>query len=128
MNETELITKHAEIKSKLDKLEKEKTEVREQIAQLLHDEGVNEKTIMDDYGTEWNPKYQNTTRKSTDYDLLLHYVGSEKYDEIVKGKTTTSLVIKKAPKKKKKEKTVTSEAPNEIKEDITKTIPKGKIE
>ena len=128
-SETELVTKYAEIKAKLDKLNEEKDEIRREIAEILHHENVNSKVMVDEYGTEWEPKYQKSSRKQVNYSLLLEEVGREKYDEIVNETTSTSLVIRKAPKKKKtKEEDITKSSPKEEEQDITKNIPKGSIE
>jgi len=129
MSESELVTRYAEIKAKLDRLTEEKDEIRKKIAEVLHYENVNSKIMVDEYGTEWEPKYQTSSRKQIDYNLLLAEVGQEKYNEIVKETSSTALVIRKAPKKKKtKEEDITRSSPKKVEQDITKNIPKGSIE
>jgi len=125
--EQELVTKHAEIKAKIDKLTEEKNEVRGKLAEILHYEGVNDKIIEDDYGVEWQVAYQISSRKKVNYSLLLEEVGSNIYDEIVTSNETTSFVVKKAPKKKKPT-NLTKKAPKKVERDTSKTPPKGKIE
>lgn len=125
MDETKLITRYADIKSKIDSLKKEQDEIREQIGYFLHKKKVNEIILTDSYGVDWKPQYQNSKRKKVDYDLLLYEVGQKRYNEIISINEITALVIRKAPKRKKTE--VTSNAPKEIKEDIMKNVPKGKI-
>jgi len=126
-NEQELVTRHAEIKAKIDKLNEEKNEIRDELAEILHTDGVNDKIIEDEYGVEWKVAYQKSSRKTVDYSVLLEEVGSETYDDIVSSQEITSFVIKKAPKKKKSS-GLTKKAPKKTEKDTSKTPPKGKIE
>jgi len=126
-NEIELITRYAEIKNDIDNLNKEKNEIRDILAQILHDEETNSKIIKDEYGNKWKVTYQMLNRKKVNYSFLYDVVGSDIYDEIVTSEETTSFIIRKAPKKKSESK-FTKEAPKKIKKDVSKEPPKGQIE
>jgi len=123
--EQALLTKYTENKAKLDKLNDEKNEIRDRLAEILHVKGVNELIVEDDYGNKWKIGYQQANKKKVDYARLLEEGGQDFYNEIVEMNEITSFIIRKAPKKKKD--TLTAKAPKEIEKDATKTLPKGKI-
>ena len=121
MKAEELINKYAEVKRNLDKLEEMKDEIRNEFAKILHSLNTNELLVNDITGKEWKISYSQSTRKSTNYDLLLATVGKDKFDDIVSTTTSTALNIKAAPKKKIKD--ITKIPPKEIKEQDKHTMP-----
>lgn len=128
MNAETLITQYADIKANIDKLEEEKDKIRNEFARILHSLNTNEILVNDITGKEWKIGYSQTTRKSTNYDLLLATVGKDKFDDIVSTTTGTALIIKAAPKKKAK--SIINTPPKEIKEQDKHTmpgVPVGKI-
>lgn len=72
--------------------------IKEEFAERLHEKQVNN-LIINVNGIDWKTGYQSSTRKNVNYTLLQEIVGNHKYEEIVEKKTSTFLVIKKAPKK-----------------------------
>lgn len=126
-NEHELVSRYSEVKQKIDKLNEERTEIRNELASILHSEDVNEKIIEDDYGTNWKVAYQKSSRRKVDYSLLLTELGEDKYDEIVESNEVVSFVVRKAPKTKVK-KDITDVPPKEIsKKSNGSQLPKGII-
>jgi len=123
--EQALLTKYTENKAKLDKLNDEKNEIRDRLAEILHMKGINEMIVEDDYANKWKIGYQQSNKKKVDYDRLLEEGGQDFYNEIVEINEVTSFIIRKAPKKKKD--TLTAKTPKKIEKDETKTLPKGKI-
>jgi len=123
--EQALLTKYTENKAKLDKLNDEKNEIRDRLAEILHIKGINEMIVEDDYANKWKIGYQQSNKKKVDYDRLLEEGGQDFYNEIVEINKVTSFIIRKAPKKKKD--TLTAKTPKKIEKDETKTLPKGKI-
>jgi len=123
--EQALLTKYTENKAKLDKLNDEKNEIRDRLAEILHIKGINEMIVEDDYANKWKIGYQQSNKKKVDYDRLLEEGGQDFYNEIVEINEVTSFIIRKAPKKKKD--TLTAKTPKKIEKDETKTLPKGKI-
>jgi len=122
---TYVITKLAEINSKIKTLEIEKEELRDEIKQYLYEEDADTAILTDKYGEEWKATYKEYTRKKVDYDILFYEIGEDKFNEIVSETNSVSLTIRKAPKKKK-----TPPVPKSSKTivDTIHSIPKGKIE
>ncbi len=85
-----------------EKLIKNKlTSLKNELAERLHIEKVNEIFIDDKKDIKWKIGYQSKTRKSVDYTVLFEKLGSHMYGEVVQEKESTFLTIRKAPKIKK---------------------------
>jgi hypothetical protein len=100
----EQIVRYKEIIQKISELEQQKDLIRQNVAELLHQDQKNEQIVELENKEFWFCGYQTTSRTSTDLKLLLEYVGPAKYNEIVTEKSSTFLTIRKSSKSKSESK------------------------
>ena len=98
--------------------------IKEEVAQMLHEDKMNEKIIKLQDGEEWKATYQSKTTTTTDLKALMEMLGPQRYGEVVGEKISTFLVIKKAGKKKRDD-SLTSSKP--VDEKYNMNIPTGTI-
>ena len=121
----EMISQYKEIVQKAKELDEKKDLIRQQVAELLHQDQKNENAIKLENGENWFCGYQTTSRTNTDLKLLLEYVGPTKYNEIVTEKSSTFLTIRKLGKPKSESKILTEKPVND--EPIQPIIPTGTV-
>ncbi|MDD4081781.1 MAG: hypothetical protein PHD05_00205 [Sphaerochaetaceae bacterium] len=118
-----LFEEYTHLHRQKDRISETMNEIKEKIAQLMHEDKINIKDVTLENGENWCAAYQNAARNSTDLKLLMEVVGPLKYNEIVSTSNSTFLVIRKKKKTRKSEKS--QERP--IDDDITPIIPPGMI-
>jgi len=99
-------------------------DIKNEIADLMHDDKINKKEVILSNGDKWTAAYQESSRKSTDLKLLMEVVGPVKYSEIVSSTSSVFLVIRKSKKSKKSNKTQESPIDDD---NIIPIIPDGMI-
>ena len=119
-----IIERYRELNRQKTEIEDAMNNIKEEAAQMLHEDKINEKVVELSDGEEWKAGYQSSSRSNADLKVLMEIVGPQKYDQIVTNKTSTFLVIKKAGKKKKS-KSLTSTKP--VEDSDNHFIPDGII-
>jgi hypothetical protein len=106
----------AEIEANMDS-------IKENVAEFLHADKLNEKIVELSSGERWIAKYQSQLRPKTNLVALMELIGPESYGEIVTQKEITFLTIRKATKEKK-ENSLTTAKPIETNDMF---IPAGTV-
>ena len=96
----ELIEQRKKLKLQIKQLSEADDDIKEEVAELMHLEKINEKKVLLEDGEEWTCKYKQTARPKTNYTLLQTMLTSEQYDEVVDTTPVEYLDIRKSPKKK----------------------------
>jgi hypothetical protein len=97
-----VVKEYMSLKERADFIDEKMKQLKEDVAELMHEDVVNEKIIEVD-GVNIQCIYQDRESQSCNYNLLLETVGQNLYSQIVSKKKSTALYIKKAPKGKKKD-------------------------
>lgn len=95
----DIVRDYEKINAQIGILDKEKDALKEEAAEALHANGINEISVNVD-GKDWFIGYQNKETLSANYALLFETVGEDKYSEIVTVKDSTFITIRKSGKKK----------------------------
>jgi hypothetical protein len=105
-----LIKQYMDLRDQEKEFKQKKDEIREQIASLMHDEGVCDKMLEID-GKEYLCTYQGRETLKCNYDALLETVGQNVFNQLVSKNESVTLYIKEAPKGKAKGKSFSSPKP-----------------
>lgn len=103
------------VQDQIKDLTEKSNDIKEDIAKLMHEDGVNEKITEVD-GINFKIFYQGRTNKKVDHDALINIVGANKYREIVSESHSEFLSIRKAPKGQQQ--SLTHKAPNGSKKNL----------
>ncbi len=98
--------------------------IKEEVAQMLHRDKINEKIIELSNGETWKGAYQTTVRTVTDLKALMEMIGPQRYNQIVSEKPSTFLTIRKSGKKKRDDSLVNSKP---VQDEEKPLIPSGTI-
>ena len=98
--------------------------IKEEVAQMLHRDKINEKIIELSNGEKWKGAYQTTVRTVTDLKALMEMIGPQRYNQIVSEKPSTFLTIRKSGKKKRDDSLVNSKP---VQDEEKPLIPSGTI-
>jgi len=95
-----LLTQYRDLKKKENEIKASQISLREKGAKLLHDDQINENIVTLEDGENWKCGYESKSTSKTDHKLLLEYVGSAKYKEIVTENDSVYLSMRKSAKGK----------------------------
>jgi len=107
-----------------NEIEEKMNIIKEEVAQMLHRDKINEKIIELSNGELWKGTYQTTTRTVTNLQALMEMIGPQRYNQIVEEKTSTFLTIRKSGKKKKDESLVNTKP---VEDEVQPFTPSGMI-
>ncbi len=131
MDIKELLTKWNKITEQEKIVKETKDMIKEEIGKIMHKKKINDLIETDDEKNNWSIKYQKSSRKNVNYELLEEQVSPEVFNDIVTITESTALVIRKTKQKSVKNKDVVNTSPNpdelDVKEEMFKKIPRGKI-
>jgi len=131
MDIKELLTKWNKITEQEKIVKETKDMIKEEIGKIMHKKKINDLIETDDEKNNWSVKYQKSSRKNINYELLEEQISPDLFNDIVTITESTALVIRKTKQKSVKNKDVVNTSPNpdelDVKEEMFKKIPRGKI-
>jgi chromosome segregation ATPase len=87
-----LLSEYSDANDKYNEYKNKKEELRNKIAEYMHDIKQNEISVFDTNDRQWSCVYQNRETKSVDHGELLRLVGPVHYSDVVKTKNSTIVI------------------------------------